>query len=110
VPDVGDHAALALEHDDLGMLSVELGQVRVDLELAEPPPQVTVGLGREGLIGEEHDEVVAQGAPQLVEAPVVEVAEVETPDLGPEGTGDGPDGDLLGDLVGGHAPETNTIH
>ena len=97
MPDVGDLALLRLEHDDLGVVVVELREERVELDLAEAPAELAVRVGREVLVGEEDDVVLEEQAVELGEAGVVDGAEVEAPELGAEGAGEAADVDGTGD-------------
>ena len=67
VPHVGTSAAIAVEHDDLRVLVVELRDERVDLDLAEAACEGDVAVGRQRLVGQEDDVVLDERGVQRVE-------------------------------------------
>ena len=60
MPHVGHIARLALEHHDLRVIFIQLGDVGVDLRLAESDGERPVLVGAEVLVGEEQHQVLVQ--------------------------------------------------
>ena len=80
-------ALVAVEHDDLGVLVVELGDERVDLDLTEAAGQRDVPVRGELLRGHEHDVVPEQRVVECFELRVGDVLDVEAADLRAERAG-----------------------
>src|SRR5262245_11638767 len=70
-------------HEDLGMPLELRRRRRMEVQLAEAPPERLVLLDREVLVPEEDDAIVDEGAVDLLERHLVErMREIEAGDLG----------------------------
>ena len=80
---------VGVDEHELGV-AVDARGRRVDVERPEAPPEGEVLLVVDGLVAEEDDPVLDEGAVDLVERLVVErLAQVDPGDLGPDRRGEG---------------------